>query len=128
VPRLVRVRRPLATAPALSADAVDLARRVGQVLGLLAVPPQRRALIHEVLVPRLVRHPGAPLVLPDRDLRWVRRRARQVRDGLLEGGYAVHGDPDALLPVRRRGAPEPSDAGVLALALRLLLEKHEKSW
>ena len=123
LPRLVRVRRPLAPAPVLSADAVELARRVGQVLGLLAVPPQRRALLHEVLVPRLVRHPGPPLVLPDRHLRWARRQARHVRDGLLAGGYAVHGDPDGLLPVARPGVPAPSDAGVLALAMRLLLEK-----
>jgi hypothetical protein len=28
-----------------------------------------------------------------------------------------------LLPVERAGVPEPSQAGVLALALRLLLEK-----
>ena len=41
---------------------------------------------------------------------------------LLSAGYAVHGDPDSLLPVDRAGVPEPSDAGVLALALRLLLE------
>lgn len=123
LPRLVRTRRPLPAAPELSADAVDLARRVGQVLGLLAVPPQRRALLHEVLVPRLATHPGPPLVLPQRHVRWARRQARRVRDGLLAGGYAVHGDPDGLLPVARHGVPEPSDAGVLALAMRLLLEK-----
>lgn len=123
LPRLLRVRRPLAAAPALSADAVDLARRTGQVLGLLVVPPQRQALLHDVLVPRLVRHPGPALVLPQRHLRWVRRQARHVRDGLLAGGYAVHGDPDGLLPVAHPGVPEPSDAGVLALAMRLLLEK-----
>jgi hypothetical protein len=45
-----------------------------------------------------------------------------MRDGLLRAGYAVHGDPDALLPRARRGVAEPSDAGVLALALGLLLE------
>lgn len=119
---LVRVRRPLATFPTLSADGVDLARRVGQVLGLLAVPPQRRALLHQTLVPRLADHPGAPLVLPERHRPWVADRARRMRDRLLVGGYAVHGDPDSLLPVDRAGVTEPSDAGVLALALRLLLE------
>lgn len=123
LPRLLRVRRAPAGATPLSADAVDLARRVGQVLGLLAVPPQRRALLHEVLVPRLAAHPGDPLVLPPRHQRWARREARRVRDGLLTAGYAVHGDPDGLLPVARPGVPEPSDAGVLALAMRLLLEK-----
>lgn len=123
LPRLVRVRRPLATAPDLSADAVELARRTGQVLGLLAVPEHRRALLHQTLVPRLVDRPGPTLVLPDRHRRWAARQARRMRDGLLSGGYAVHGDPDSLLPVDRPGVPVPSDAGVLALALRLLLEK-----
>lgn len=124
LPRLVRVRRPPAGGPTLSADAVELARRVGQVLGLLAVPDERRALLHQVLVPRLVDAPGDPLVLPARHLPWAREQARLMRDGLLEDGYAVHGDPDGLLPVERPGVPRPSDPEVLALALRLLLEKR----
>ena len=55
---------------------------------------------------------------------WLHARAVRVRDGLLRAGYPVHGDPDRLLPVERAGVPGPSDAGVLALALRLLLEKR----
>ena len=54
---------------------------------------------------------------------WLHARAVRMRDALLRAGYPVHGDPDRLLPVDRNGAPEPSDAGVLALALRLLSEK-----
>ncbi len=123
LPRLVGVRRPLPRPPVLSADAVDLARRVGQVLGLLAVPPRRRALLHETLLPRLVAAGGPTLVVPDEHADWLHARAVRVRDALLRAGYPVHGDPDSLLPVGRAGVSEPSDAGVLALAMRLVLEK-----
>ncbi|KQW47483.1 hypothetical protein ASC77_13590 [Nocardioides sp. Root1257] len=123
LPKLVGVRRPLAAAPALSADAVELARRTGQVLALLAVPAERRALLRQVLVPRLAEHPGPALVLPPRRARWARERARTMRDAVVRAGYPVLGDPDGLLPVERPGVTQPSDAGVLALALRLLLEK-----
>lgn len=124
VPRLVGTRRPAATAAPLSADATDLARRVGQSLGLLAVPAERRALLRETLRPRLAALPGPALVLPPEHVARVHKRATHLRDALLRAGYAVHGDPDSLLPVDRAGAPEPSDAGVLALALRLLLEEE----
>ena len=46
-----------------------------------------------------------------------------MRDDLLRAGYAVHGDPDALLPREQAGAAGPTEAGVLSLALRLLLEE-----
>lgn len=122
LPRLVGVRRPLPGPPALSADGVDLARRVGQVLGLLAVPPRRQALLRDTLRPRLLAVPGPPLKVPAEHLDWVHARAVKVRHTLLRAGYAVHGDPDSLLPVDRTGVSEPSDAGVLALGMRLLLE------
>jgi hypothetical protein len=125
LPGLVGVRRPLPGPPALSADAVDLARRVGQVLGLLAVPQQREALLRDTLRPRLLEVPGPPLVVPPEHTDWLRARAVRMRDALLQAGYPVHGDPDSLLPVDRAGVPEPSDAGVLALTLRLLLEKKK---
>lgn len=118
---LVGVRRPLSIPRQPSADAVDLARRVSQVLGLLALPPRREALLRDALRPRLLAIPGPALVVPSEHADWVHARATRVRDALLRAGYAVHGDPDSLLPVDRTGVPEPSDAGVLALALRLLL-------
>jgi hypothetical protein len=123
LPRLVGVRRPLAVGPEISADAAELARRTGQVLALLATPVERAALLREVLVPRLAEHPGPALVLPRRHVEWARGQARAMRDELVRAGYPVHGDPDGLLPVVRPGVSHPSDAGVLALALRLLLEK-----
>lgn len=127
LPRLVRVRRAPAGAPLLSADAVELGRRVGQVIGLLAVPPLRRELLRTTLLPRLVGAPGPELVLPGRHLARVRGEATRMRDALLRGGYPVHGDPDGLLPVARPGVPEPSDAGALALGMRLLLEGPAES-
>ena len=63
--------------------------------------------------------------VPAEHAEWVHARAVRMRDALLKAGYPVHGDPDRLLPVDRNGAPEPSDAGVLALALHLLLESKK---
>ncbi len=124
VPDLIGARRDAASpAPALGADAIDLARRVGRVLGLLVEADQRRLLLRRTLVPRLASAAGPALVLPAEHLDWARARAVRMRAGLLRAGYPVHGDPDSLLPVDRPGAAEPSDAGALALALRLLVER-----
>lgn len=121
VPRLVGVRRSLPMPPELSADAVDLARRVASVLGLLVGPQRRRALLEEGLRPRLATIPGPALVVPPEHAEWLQRRGVRMRDALLRAGYAVHGDPDTLLPRERAGVPDPSDDGVLTLAVRLLL-------
>jgi len=124
-PRLVGVRRPVPAYPDVSADGAELARRVGAVLGLLVVPPRRRALLRETLRPRLAALGGPPLVVPPEHHEWLRARAVRMRDALLRAGYAVHGDPDALLTADRVGAPAPSDDGVLGLALRLLLDHDQ---
>jgi hypothetical protein len=93
------------------------------VLGLLAVPERKHALVRSVLVPWLAAHDGPPLAVPPEHADWLRGAAERVRDGVLRDGYAVHGDPDRLLPVERAGVSQPSDAGALDLALRLMLEK-----
>lgn len=121
VASLVGVRR-LPAPPELSADAADLARRVALVLGLLAVPGRKRALLQQTFLPRLAAHPGERLAVPEEHHAWAHGQAVRVRDALLRAGYAVHGDPDSLLPAVGAGVPEPSDAGVLALAMRLMLE------
>lgn len=125
VPRLTGVRRALPGLPELSADGVDLARRISPVLGLLVVPAERRALLRETLRPRLAAISGPPLVVPAEHAQWLHRSAVRMRDDLLGAGYAVHGDADSLLPPRGRaglGVADPSDAGALALAVRLLLD------
>ena len=125
-PRLLGVRRPVPVHPEVSADGAELARRVGSVLGLLVVPPRRRALLRETLRPQLAELGGVPLVVPPEHHEWLHLRGARLRDALLRAGYAVHGDPDALLTVDRVGAPAPSDDGVLELALRLLLD-HDRT-
>ncbi|MCW2766230.1 MAG: hypothetical protein JWO11_2189 [Nocardioides sp.] len=127
VPGLVGVRRGLPPPPDLAADAVDVARRVANVLGLLVVPPAREALLRETLLPRLREVTGERLAVPPEHAEWVRRRAERMRDGLLRAGYAVVGDPDLLLPRGSSAAATvPSDAGALALAVRLLLDEDRK--
>lgn len=126
LPALLGVRRALPAAPVYSADAVELARRVSAPLGLLVLPERRAELLRGTLGPWLADAPGRPLGIPAEHAAWVKARAERMRDVLLRAGYAVHGDPDALVP----DAPHehtvegttPDDAGVLALAVRLLTE------
>ena len=126
LPALVGVRR-LAAAPAdLSADSVEVARRVGSVLGMLVGPGQRRDLLRHTLLPRLALLPGPRLGVPATHLEWVERRAARMRDALLRAGYAVHGDPEHLVPGAGSlpGPPTaggPSDSGTLGLVVSLLL-------
>ena len=126
VPRLVGVRRSLPAPLEVSADGAELARRVGSVLGLLVAPPRRRALLQETLRPRVIALGGSPLVVPPEHDGWLHAQAVRMRDALLRAGYAVHGDPDALLTAGWVGAPAPADDGVLGLALRLLLD-HDRT-
>ncbi len=121
LPRLAGTRRPLPPVAALSADGAELARRTAPVLGLLALPERRARLLREALLPRLVAAGGPPLGVPPGLGGWVHDRAERVRREVLAAGYPVVGDVDRLLPRVREGAREPSDAGVLDLAVRLLL-------
>lgn len=126
LPRLAGVRRRLATPPRLSADAAELCRRLAPVLGVLALPHQRADLLRRQVAPRLAAlDPGGPpLGVPERFHRWLGRMATRQREGLLAAGYAVHGDPDLLLPppAGTRTGAVPSVDGVFELALRLLIE------
>ncbi len=126
VPPLVGVRRALPAPPTYPADAVDLARRVSAPLGLLVLPDQRARLLLETLGPRLSAAPGTPLGVPAEHVEWVRARAARMRDALLHAGYAVHGDPDALVPDAPAEGSTPDDAGVLSLAVRLLLAHGDR--
>ena len=130
LPAVLGVRRPAAAPPELSADSIDVARRVGSVLGMLVGPARRRDLLRHTLQPRLVADQGPPLTLPAAHLEWVERRAARMRAALLRAGYAVHGDLEHLQPGAgsvpdRPGADGPSDSGTLALAVSLLLAGDE---
>ncbi|WP_134740630.1 hypothetical protein [Nocardioides sp. 503] len=132
LPRLVGVRRSLPARPRPSADATDLARRVGAVLGILVLPQRRTELLRRSLLPRLLEGPGAPgapLAVPPQHADWALDRAARMRDDLTGAGYAVHGDPDLLLPRREDLAAAtagPTESGVLELALRLLLGSGDR--
>ena len=87
MPRLVGVRR-LAVPEPLSADAVDLARRVAAVLGLL-VTPERRAALLRGPSPRGSRTRGPRFAVPETLRPWVTERAERMRRQLRRGGYPV---------------------------------------
>ncbi len=129
---------PRLAAPHVSGDAVDLARRVSAPLGLLVAPDERRRLLRRVLLPMLQgdheQHPGAALAVRGHQLDRVVRRAAQMRDDLRAAGYPVVGDLQSLVPAADASATSttpttptkpagagPDDAGVLALAIRVLL-------
>ena len=112
-------RRRIATARPLSGDAVELARLTAPVVGTLATPERRSALMWHRLRPVLAAHPGPPLRVPERYDAWLRDRTADLRRRLAAGDYAVHGT--LLEPHQRDGAPAPDDERVLALAIRVLL-------
>jgi hypothetical protein len=124
--RLAGLRQPADTAADLSADAIELARRTGPVVGTL-VPPERRAqLMWHRFRPVLTGFPGARLHVPERQQPWLAGRTTDLRRRLARGNYAVHGDlpePSAA-PANGRpgeGVAAPEDERVLALAIQVLL-------
>ncbi len=130
VPALVGTRRPLPSPPEVSADGAEVARWVAVALGLLVDPERRRELLRSTLLPRLVREPGPPLVVPEELQPWLQRRARRLHDAVLAAGYPVHGAGEqghqglaaALQPAPRAGVESADDGRVLDLACRLLLD------
>jgi hypothetical protein len=130
--RLAGLRHPATTRPDLCADAIELARRIGPVVGSL-VPPERRArLLWHRLRPLLAGFDGATLLVPERHRPWLAERTADQRRRLGRGDYAVHGDlPDpsaapsregqAGRPGHRVGVAAPDDERVLALAMQVLL-------
>ena len=134
LPRLVGVRS-LPPPPRPSVDGVDLARRVGSVLGLLVPPSRGRQVLRRVLLPRLLDAPGPRLGIPPEHHRWVVRRSRRLRDDLLAAPYpvvgTVLGPAEALVDSPRRLAAAepgaPDDDRVLALAVQTLLDLPTRS-
>ena len=121
LPTLVGVRRPPARPQEVAAEAGDLARRIGSVVGLLVPADQRQALMQRTLRPWLAEAPGSPLALPGEYHGWLRDHATRIADGLRRGGYPVHGDLEALAPVRRPGVEAPAPRATLALAMQMML-------
>lgn len=131
VGRLVGVRRRLVVPARLPAEAVDLARRIAAVLGLLVTPDARTTLLRETLAPRLAAAAdpsGSELAVPEEHRDWLTERAGRMRRQLSRAGYPVVGPAsggdslDGVLPVYPSGGVvDVADDGVLRLAIRLLL-------
>ncbi|HET7193362.1 MAG TPA: hypothetical protein VFI99_00095 [Nocardioides sp.] len=121
VPPLLGVRRLPEPQPELAAEAPDLARRISGVAGLLVPDDQRKALMRRTVRPLLAGEPGRPLSVPEEHHGWLRDHAARITDGLSRAGYAVHGDPAVLAPVRESGVGAPAPRSTLALAIRMML-------
>jgi hypothetical protein len=121
LPSLVGRRRLPPYPGELAAEAPDLARRIGNVMGLLVPDDRRRALMQRTLRPWLAEAPGQPVVVPTGYFDWLDGEASRLADGLNRAGYAVHGDLAGLAPVRRAGVEAPAPRATLALAVRMML-------
>lgn len=130
--RLAGLRRPPDSTTELSADAVELARRTGPVVGTLVPPERRSQLLWHRLRPALAGFEGAALLVPDRHRAWLDERTADLRGRLARGDYAVHGDltpqsahhsaqQSAQESADPRGVTAPDDERVLALAMQVLL-------
>lgn len=117
--RLAGVRRGVPEVAELSADAVELARRVGPVVGSLVSREQRTRLMWQRLRPVLAGYPGLPLRVPDRYRAWMIERSADLRRRMDGHDYAVHGV--LADPADRPGVTAPDGEGVLALAIQVLL-------
>jgi hypothetical protein len=117
--RLTGRRRRVAPARPLSADAIELARRTAPVVGSLATPERRTALMRHRLRPVLAAYPGPQLRIPPRAHGWLADQTADLRRRLAAGDYAVHGAlPE---PAEQPGVTAPDEERVLALAMQVLL-------
>ena len=117
---------PLPPPQPLAATAVDLGRRVVAALRP-AVPPQtRRALVSEVLRPRLAEVTGPPPVVPAAHRAWTDAQATRLVAQLARDGdrYPVSGSLELLLPGDRPGAEVIRPRDTLATGIAMLLARH----
>jgi hypothetical protein len=121
LPDLLGVRRVPDPPPELAAEVPDLARRISGVVGLLVPDDQRKPLMVRTVRPMLAGQEGHPLAVSERHHGWLRDHAERIAEGLSRSGYAVHGDPATLVPVRAKGVEAPPPRSTLALAIRMML-------
>ena len=106
------------------ASGYEVARVIGQVLSVRTDLETQRKLLVDRLRPRLEKlEPLVPdareVGVPAESLPWLETQARAQRDALVRAGYALHGDPDRLLP-SGAATQGPDECRALALALSLL--------
>jgi len=112
----------------LPGAAVDLLRRVNQVLAL-RVPEDQQAAFRRVVsaswasgsrgMPADADEPG--IVVPSRHRHWVEEQSARLVKELRRGGYPVHGDLDRIT-ARQLGPQRPRRREVLDLVLDVVLE------
>ena len=101
---------------ALPPAAVDVVRRVTRVLGV-RLPRDRHLDAVRRLVEVLDRPGPQPLTVPPRHRPWLLGQAARAVEGLRAGGYAVHGDPEGVLPDTGGAPTGPRRQDVLAVVL-----------
>lgn len=122
-------RVPLPSAP--DPNQTDLLRLLNPVLAITAGRERTRALV-DVLNRRVLPDaraslttPPAPLAVPPWAHDWAVDRAREMAERIRSGGYAVHGDPDDLVPTDRPGASSTVDRD---RTLELALAAGVRAW
>lgn len=121
VPGLVRATTMCWRPEEPGADALELIRRVGIVLGGRVPGDQRRRLLLRGLTPRVASLPGPRLGIPAEYDDWVAEQAERLRDQVSSGRYPVIGNPDLVLPRPRPDRRSPVADGVLDVAIGLLI-------
>jgi len=121
--RAAGLRSPLPTPRPLAAAAVDLGRQVVAALRPAVPPETRRALVSEVLRPRLATVDGPPPVVPGRHRAWVDAQATRLHTRLAKDRdrYPVSGGLELLLPGDRPGAEVIRAHDTLSAGIGLLL-------
>jgi hypothetical protein len=108
---------------ALSAEALDVLRRLNRVLNVRAPEDHRKGLVRRART-LLPDRSAAALALPPARRDWADRRAADVIGAVRSGGYAVHGDLEQIAP-RHQGAAAPRRPEVLSLVLETCLRTAE---
>ncbi|WP_107705038.1 hypothetical protein [Nocardioides allogilvus] len=128
LPDLLAVRR-LPPPVRQGSDAAELARRIATVVGLLVPPDERAALMTHTLLPRMPATTTPPVALPAEHRAWVQAAAERMARQLSRAGYAVVGDPRAVVPTQSvapletAGSPgAASGQQVLDLAVAMLVD------
>lgn len=105
---------------------VDVFRRVNAIVNLKLSTDRHRALLPRVTA-LLAAGGSEPLQVPEAHAAWARERSEQMVRDLSAGGYAVHGDLDAIVADRRPGVPSvPGAARALDVALDACLTAAEQ--
>ncbi len=125
------VGRPLSLSRTPDPAETDLVRRLNRLLTLRTGPDRARTLVQLLtrrVVPdarRSLTAPPAPLAVPPWAHTWAVDRAREMAERIRRGGYAVHGDPDDLVPTDRPGASSTVDRD---RTLELALAAGVRAW